>query len=361
MDNQAMHLATNGKVAGAPSQDRVKFTTTKTTTFQRFLQRIHNVDVTISRLVFQLSLPLSLEFLLSLPGNLFGPPFLQVVGPLWLLTVHHFHHRHHHDHDTKIWITIAATVTTIVLLLLPWVLFLRGRAWILGIFFSHVSFGLSPLIGMGISQYHHLYHGGGDISITNQSTRVVAASLCFHFIWLYNVSCILVLFLKHTTQRKRPCCTCPEYIPRKNFSLIPRVLAKTAPDTSFPSGDVMAATCFSLSLASLPLSQQAVPYDATDSHNNNPQQVILISLCIILVSLTALGRMYFLAHHLCDTLVGMLIPASLHLLCVYQSSSTTSSSYTAWIPALGRSQYYHSLGAFVGLVVASRFRRGDQK
>ena len=346
MNNQEMHPATNGKVAATP---------TTTTPLQRFL----NVDVTISRLIFQQSLPLPLEFLLSLPGNLCGPPVIQVLGPLWMLTVHHFHHPHHSatTHSTKIWVTTIAVCATLFLLLLPWILFLRGRAWILGrIFFSHVSFGLSPLIGMAISQYHHLYHGGIDASdsISNHSTRAAAASLCFHFIWLYNTSCILVLFLKHSTQRKRPCCTCPEYIPRKHFPLIPRILAKTAPDTSFPSGDVMAATCFSLSLANLPLSQQtAASYDAnTDSHNDdNPQQVLLIFFCIILVILTALGRMYFLAHHLCDTLVGMMIPASLHLLCVYQSSRTISSS----------SSIYHSLGAFIGLAVASRFRRGDQK
>ena len=320
------------------------------------LQRLHQADVTLSKLIFQLALPWPLEFLLSLPGNLLGPPFLQIVGPLWMMALHH--HQQHHPYETTSTTTtsileeglwMAALGATTVLLLLPWIFFLKGHTWILPrIFFSHISFALSPLIGMGISQYSLLLltakHNADDASDDHHHHITRTPALCFHFLMLYNASCIVVLFLKHGTLRQRPCCTCEQYISRKHFPMIPRILAQTAPDTSFPSGDVMSATCLAVSLANLHLA----------AHHD--QRLWLPAVGVVMVLLTALGRMYFLAHHFCDTLVGMAIPGCLHMLCLLSHNDNSS-----WLPAVGTAQWYHPLGAFLGLVVASRFRRGDQK
>ena len=114
-----------------------------------------------------------------------GPPVLQVVGPLWMLTIHHHFHNNynynykdiHDHHDSPVapflptWINCIALGATILLWLIPWILFLRGRVWILGrIFFSHASFGLSPLIGMGISQYHLVLHKNDHDEVLTTTT-----------------------------------------------------------------------------------------------------------------------------------------------------------------------------------------------
>ena len=43
------------------------------------LDTLLRCDKALSGVVFQMSLPLPLEFLLSLPGNLMGPPVVEVI------------------------------------------------------------------------------------------------------------------------------------------------------------------------------------------------------------------------------------------------------------------------------------------
>lgn len=348
-----------------------------------FLNRLEQADVTLSKIIFQMSLPLPLEFLFSIPGNLMGPPFLQIVGPLWMILMYETaaaaaaaaNNSSADNNDTiaplplpMMWVvTLGATIG---LLLVPWIFFLRGHSWIFTrIFYSHASFVLSPLLGMAITQCYYMHYSGAwllsDNSTNNnntdgaenqQSSRKTVAALCFHSLLLYNACCIPVLFLKHGFRRTRPCgnaAICDAYMARKHFPIIPRTLARTGAKTSFPSGDVMAATCFALSLAHLPSA-----IDSIDDNQNQQQEenryLALLALSIAIVVLAAFGRMYFLAHHLVDTIVGMLIPVGLHTLCLLLENNDV-------LPTVGAAEWYHSLAAFLGLVAASRFRRNNQK
>jgi len=308
------------------------------------LQRLLDLDVALSKYIFQWSLPLSLEFFLSIPGNLFGPPLLQIVGPFWIVALASSlledNDKGDADADGYLGLWMATWGSTFGLLLVPWTLFLQGQTWIyIRFLFSHASFVFSPLIGMSISQHYCL-----------QEKLSTIAPLCFHFIMLWNASCVPVLLLKHGTRRLRPCCTYPVYLSKRHFPIIPNMLSKTGAKTSFPSGDVMSATCFALTLFHLPI-----------QHNNsNHSQYLLTLACISIVFFSALERMYFLAHHLLDTLVGMAIPTIIHMMLVC-SAAAAPAPINIFFPTIGTAQWYHSLAAFLGLVVASRYRSSDQK
>jgi membrane-associated phospholipid phosphatase len=331
----------------------------KKTAEPSLLKRIQDADVKVSKLVFQWSLPLPLEFLLSLPGNLIGPPFVQVVGVLWFIILLDKGANVRGDDDdfmTLSFVWALAIVCTLLLVLVPWILFLgiggssssSGRPWILSrYFFSHASFALCPLAGIGLANAYNSTAMAARADDSNNNKRHITTTLCNQFLMYYNASCIILLWLKQGTQRPRPCCVFPEYIARKHFPIIPRTLAKLGPNTSFPSGDVMAATCLALPLW-------------YHDHLENYGGPFFFYTPLLLVGLTALGRMYFLAHHLCDTLAGVAVPLCLHQLC-HITTAHGGRFLDMVFPELGHAQWYHPFGAFLALVVASLFRRGNQK
>ena len=283
------------------------------------LQRLKYVDEAISLPVFRLSLPISFEFLLSLPGNLMGPPALQFVAPTWIFLITA------QDADgiqaqseTQQWQRLILAVTlTAVFLLLPFVFFLRGNLRMLShVLYPNASFALSPLVGTAMS-----FAAGPTPH---------ASAVGYHSIILYCLSCVVILYLKHWSRRLRPCVTFHHCIDKKHFAIIPNILAKHSSFTSFPSGDAMGATAF----CGVPLMHLGYPKLAT-----------------VLVGLVAFGRMFFLAHHLGDTLGGIAICASIHAAMEYFDS----------LPSIGTATWHHPLMALFALVVASLFRKGDQK
>ncbi|CAB9504615.1 expressed unknown protein [Seminavis robusta] len=277
------------------------------------IQLILRADEALSTPVFQLSLPWLLEFLFSIPGNLMGPPLVQVTLPFWFFWLSS-------EETTDYQDLFLAIISFSFLLLLPWIFFLRGNIWIIQhIIYSNKSFALAPFLGTGVAFYF-----GSD--------RRYSQALAYHSLILYNLSCIATMFLKHGTERKRPCVTFGHLIPRKHLAIIPKILAKGAANASFPSGDVMAATAWAI-----PLWHMGYPTSS-----------------ILLVVLAACGRMFFLAHHLLDTVVGMTVCLLVHGLLQWSPEH-------AALPTMGTAEWYHPIGALIALAVASRFRKGDEK
>lgn len=273
---------------------------------------------------FHATLPWPLEFLLSLPGNLMGPPLIQVAGPLWLLIIMMSSSSSSMSRSSDaegqpevaipgllLWLAVSLST----LLLGFWLLVLRGDTFIFNhVLFGHVSFSICPSLGTILCYY--------------LAPSPEAFAIAIHSIVLYCACCGIILFLKQGTLRKRPCCNHPRCIQRKNLAIVPRILARSAPDASFPSGDVMSATALALPLA----------------HIGHPHWAVM------LVALTAFGRMFFLAHHLLDTVVGMGVCILMH--CALTVSFGLS---------IGNADWYHPLVAFGSLVIASLFRKSDQK
>lgn len=243
-----------------------------------------------------------------------GPPALQFVAPSWLF------HLMDNTEDEIIRIPkrlVMATTLSIVFLILPFVLFLRGNRRMLShVLYPNLSFALSPLLGTAFS-----YTAG---------PTPYASAVGYHAIILYCLSCSVILYLKHASRRLRPCVVYPQCIPKKNFTQIPKILAKHSSFTSFPSGDAMGATAF----GGVPLLHLGY-----------------FKAAILLVGLTAFGRQYFLAHHLGDTLVGIAICVGIH----------TVLDCTEGLPSIGTADWYHPILAWIALVLAALFRKGDQK
>ena len=76
-----------------------------------------------------------------------------------------------------------------------------------------------------------------------------------------------------------------------------------------------------------------------------------VKAAMALVGLAALGRIYFLAHHLGDTIAGIGVCVGIHILLGFCES----------LPSTGEADWYHPIAALAALVIASRFRKGDQK
>ena len=219
-------------------------------------------------------------------------------------------------------LTLVATgvIFTLGLLLMPWIIFLRGNSRILTRFFyRNTSFLVSPIIGTGT-----IYSLG--------PSKPFAQALCYHGIAVTNLSYIVTLFLKVGTKRQRPCCTFPQYIERKNLTIIPKILAKIAGTRSFPSGDAMSAAAWAI-----PVWYVGYPFVA-----------------VVMTSSTAFGRMFFLAHHFGDTLGGIGIPLLFHgLTAVYGNSY--------FIPELGSAKWYHPLAALGTVIIITRLREREEK
>lgn len=134
---------------------------------------------------------------------------------------------------------------------------------------------------------------------------IISLSLCYWLIedaelfsisvyplCLWIPSLMVVLTIKRMTGRTRPCAKekYQRYISRKNFPFIPRLLAKVSTHASFPSGDAAGAMAIGIPVALL----------------GKP----LLGGLIMFLACT--GRVYFLVHHVFDTIVGSLVPLGVH-------------------------------------------------
>ena len=224
--------------------------------------------------------------------------------------------------------------TSALLLLLPWITFLRGYTVVFGRFFyGNIAFVAAPIITICV------------VSILAPTER--SASLAYYSSFLYSAACVPVLVLKHCVRRKRPCVDQPELIARKQetFRIIPILLARHSNFTSFPSGDVVAATVWALAIVNTGYFSQ--------------ERSVLSTVCM--VGLAALGRMYFLAHHLGDTIAAYLLVRLMHW-ALHQNYSHVAELLRLQLPTMDSSQWYHPLLPLGVLAVLSKLIiKGDQK
>lgn len=243
---------------------------------QRLLAWIEEADEDYSKPVFASSLPFLLEAVFSLPANWFGLTPILLVGPLWtgLLLAPQV------AEEFNARLFLAAVVLTIPLLV-AWYIFLftGNQALFTKIFVGKQAITISPIISVGICY-----------CLIDNPTLF---SMCVYPLWLWPSSIILVLLAKNRAKRARPC-TKPkysEYILNKHFRSIPLILAGKAGDASFPSGDVAGAMAFGLTIAL--------------SGRTDVGSTIVVLAC--------LGRVYYVVHHVLDTVCGALITLFVHV------------------------------------------------
>ena len=131
-------------------------------------------------------------------------------------------------------------------------------------------------------------------------------------LFLWPILITLLNWMKSTSKRSRPALkdierknaegcgrgTSENWTQKKKFPAMTQLLAKYNGDASFPSGDVLCATMVALSIFN-------ISSDVT--HAYRPSH-----LASTIVILAGTGRMYVLAHHFFDVMVGAILPFLAH-------------------------------------------------
>lgn len=241
---------------------------------------IEETDEEYSKPLFEVSLPYIVELFFSVPANWFGLSVILLVGPLWtgLLLGPNF------SEELNVNLLVAATLAT-----LPF-LFAWGSFLLLGdiklvkkVFIGIEVMGIFPLLSMAICHF-----------LIDNPAHFSAA---IYPLWLWMASVMVVMLTKRCALRTRPCVKSKftRFIENKNFQVLPQALGRLSGNESFPSGDAAGGMAFALSIALA----------------GRPDVGITIAL------LVCAGRVYFLAHHVLDTVAGVLITVTVHLISGY--------------------------------------------
>lgn len=241
----------------------------------KFLTRLNKNDEEYSIKIFEYSLPKPVEALFTVPANWFGLPPTLLMGPLWMgVLLDESPHRN--------WRLVGTTFFLTAPFLFLWARMLsreNGDRFILKIFLAREGFlflPISTVLCYWLIEDPELF------------------SLAVYPTWIFPPLMISVLLGKDWARRKRPC-TKKKFeacIQKKKFPLFPRLLARSGSDGSFPSGDAAAAMAFAIPIALGGRSEVGG----------------------ILMFLVCTGRVYFLAHHVFDTIAGACLTLLVHFI-----------------------------------------------
>lgn len=223
-------------------------------------------DKAISRSITSLEIGV-LEWPASVPGCAFGMGTTLFAGPLTLAALT----------TDESWPPVVPMGIFRVFVLAVW-------AAILYIWFMLCS---------GREEYARKYLFRGPVYLIGPILGIAVARLagpraCFTGAWFiiaWWVNMLPVFILKKLTRRRRPTVCGPDLVPQtpRVIEIIPRLLKQDA-NASFPSGDVAGAAAFAWALTfgcGLPA-----------------------AVGVVVVVLSAFGRMYWRAHHFLDISVG---------------------------------------------------------
>lgn len=252
---------------------------------------IEETDEEYSRPLFETSLPYIVELFFSIPANWFGISLILLVGPLWtgLILGPNF------SEELNVNLLVAAILATVPLLI-AWGSFLvMGNMKIVRKLFIGIEvMTLFPLLSLAICHF----------LIKNPALL----STAIYPLWLWMSSVIVVMLAKRCALRTRPCVKSKftKFIENKNFQVLPHALGRLSGNESFPSGDAAGGMAFALSIAL----------------GGRPDVGITIAV------LVCAGRVYFLAHHVLDTVAGVLITLSVHVISGFLGITPTGMSLT---------------------------------
>eukprot|EP00539_Tryblionella_compressa_P008012 CAMPEP_0178775540 /NCGR_PEP_ID=MMETSP0744-20121128/24249_1 /TAXON_ID=913974 /ORGANISM="Nitzschia punctata, Strain CCMP561" /LENGTH=361 /DNA_ID=CAMNT_0020432529 /DNA_START=34 /DNA_END=1119 /DNA_ORIENTATION=- len=301
---------------------------------QQLQGHLRTLDERLSRPLFDLSLPASLEAIFSVPACFFGLVPAVAVGPIWLAILGlHYHHdpqiavasgnkmdphgdNNNNSVEKAYWLLIAIAVVFSIVFLVAWAMFLRGVRTALTKFLGKkVLYLLAFPWNVAVLYFTLLQQTDFENSSHPQQNDSQAwtarlamertFSLALYSCYLWSPSILFVLIMKRWSQRYRPCAkTSPQWIrANKAFPDIALILAKAQANESFPSGDAATAAVFAIPLAHL---------SPPDSHHGGWNVAVVTAWWMVL--LACCGRVYVLAHHVSDVAVGATIPYLVHLI-----------------------------------------------
>jgi len=312
-----------------------------------FLNRLENLDKRLSHPFFLAQLPFVVEYGLSVPGNFFGIPiFALVVAPS--LTAWFFLERPSAiDHNTKLW--MGSVIIAQLVLLILWILLLSGSKKAAKIVYGNMFGAIAPFMGVGLLFLQVINEPpyDSDSSFPQQVGFFQLAAWC--------ISIIPVYLLKPSIARMRPVAWCNSKncndlelktaLSQKHLQILPKIFIRDA-NASFPSGDTAGAV--------------AVVYSLGRCGGN-----LGIVLALSCVAASAVGRMYWQAHHFGDVLTGIFIALSCcwlleNFLLLWQEQNFDFETAEYHKPCNCRAQWWQALaahGMLATVVLLSRITR----
>jgi membrane-associated phospholipid phosphatase len=312
------------------------------------LRRVEDLDEWLSKPLFESSLPPWLEAVYTVPACFFGLIPSLAVGPLWIAHMACYSVRTRavlkdesisKQQGDKIELLRDVTYALSILFLVAWGLFLNGYTAATTKFLGKNLFYLMSYAGSIAFLFYTLLQPQAPDSDGSDAKETIGAgghreaeillpqiaSLALYYLVLWSSSVLIVLVVKRWTRRVRPCAkneTRDRYVARKAYPSIARLLATHQSHESFPSGDATAVTALAIpmtyirSLGVPDREEWGDPTDATFLFDWCPPWAATATTAIAfwLVILACTGRVYVLAHHVGDVVVGALVPCLLHLL-----------------------------------------------
>lgn len=271
---------------------------------------LDRVDCSISRQLFELTLPTSVEALFTVPACFFGLIPTVFLGPvvLAILALSHVADddaflEKDDDYALMILRTIAVLLATSFLVL--WCLFLQGKRWPLSqCLGKKILYPVGFPWSIGILYFSLKPNSHNTIDIRQQMRYDKVFSLAIYSLYIWSWTVLTVLILKRWSKRLRPCAKYNRkwILDNKSFPVIPIMLSKTQADESFPSGDAASAAALAIPMLYIDSTEFATHWNLT----------VTTVLAGGIVLLACAGRIYFLAHHFADVLAGVVTAAMVH-------------------------------------------------
>lgn len=252
------------------------------------LKWLDEKDKSYSRPIFLSRLPWSMELVLSVPGNCFGVPFHSTVV-IPNITVFFFSRN-----ETNSWLwKLLVFSASLVSLLVSWGV-LSGVK-IANKFSYNPKFGvITPLIGLTL-----LSLADNEFGMENYQS---AKRLGYFQITCWCLATTPIIILKIICTRKRPIVNLSRkhkgsildpdgsdgfQNPAKHFYVLLSLFLRD-PNGSFPSGDASGA---------MALMYPLLLYGTKENR----------ALATTMIAMSCIGRIYWMAHHISDVFVGVLI------------------------------------------------------
>ena len=242
-----------------------------------------------------------MEAVYSVPANFFGLVPSLAIGPLWiaLLTLQNDDSIHestyYQQEHYKIVLLQGITILLTIFYLGAWVLFQKGYMSLKKVMARGLLYLVSILFNITLLSYTLLRSTSED---PDALATKRAFSHAIYILFLWPLSILVIVILKELSERTRPVVfdmskeNKDRWIDQKSFPTICYFLAKAQANESFPSGDATSAAIYAIVLMNI--------------HPN----YTLSAWCLLLLACS--GRMYFLAHHFFDVLVGSLVAVGIH-------------------------------------------------
>ncbi len=269
----------------------------KTAIYRDILVQLDVFDKAISGFLFRLSLPPIVEAIYSVPANFFGLVPSLAIGPLWVAVLALEDGSSVNERQRgKILLLKSTTLLLTTAFLMAWALFQNGSMPLTKILARKHFYLVAIFFNITLLSYTLLPLSSED---PYAAVSKKAFSHAIYLLFLWPPSILVIVILKEFSQRPRPIVLDKardndkdRWLAKKTFPNICHFLAKAQANESFPSGDATSATIVAIVLIEI-------------SHKYTTPAICLWALACT-------GRVYFLAHHVFDVLVGSVLAVVLH-------------------------------------------------